>query len=584
MNFPFKFYCQKVIPLAFDESMSYYEVLCALTDYIKNTLLPAVNENAQAVAELQNYYMELKNYVDTYFDNLDIQTEINNKLDEMAESGELTDIIAQYLQLAGILSFNTVTDMKAAENLANGSFVKTYGYSQLNDGLGRFYKIRTILNTDVIDDINIIALTNYNNLIAELMIDLQIKNFVLLDNFPKLNDDSSDSERIQRAIDYLHNNFNGGTLFIGYNNLEIDSTIDLYNNINIIGEGVNASKFTITEDVKLFENPITSRIDNIKINNLSIIRNITSTESLIDLQYISYSKLENLSIYDNVNNYNTIYLGEFSYYNIIDNCQIRNSSLAILLDNEANGNIIQNGSIYGCIDGVKISNSNTNRIVNHSCENLSGIAYNFINESKKNCLICPRIENCYVGIKFEYSVSGSSISNSVIFPQFYLNEGQTDIDNPVSNQIFDSNTYYQMLGNSNPSFKATKKFGQSVLVANTYTKVLFNQTTYDRNNNYNTTTDIFTANARGTYLFNGQVSLNGVTADSVYSIALYVNGTAYSEKTISSAAGSNVCVDISSLILLNKNDTVELYIKSVSGGNAILNTKETTFEGALLLR
>lgn len=190
MNFPFKFYCQKVIPLAFDESMSYYEVLCALTKYIKDTLLPAINENADAVAELQQLYIELKQYVDDYFSDLNVQTEINNKLDEMAESGELTDIIAQYLQLAGILAFNTVNDMKNAENLANGSFAKTYGNTTYNDGKGRFYKIRNVLNTDVIDEVNIIALTNFNNLIAELIPEEYLTNIGNLANLTTTNKSS----------------------------------------------------------------------------------------------------------------------------------------------------------------------------------------------------------------------------------------------------------------------------------------------------------------------------------------------------------------------------------------------------------
>ena len=101
---PFILFCQKVIPLAFDESMSYYECLCALTNYLYNEVTPAVNNNADAVTELQSY-------VANYFKNLDVQEEINNKLDEMAESGQLAEIIAQYLQLAGILAYNTLNDL-----------------------------------------------------------------------------------------------------------------------------------------------------------------------------------------------------------------------------------------------------------------------------------------------------------------------------------------------------------------------------------------------------------------------------------------------------------------------------------------
>lgn len=162
---PFKHLCMTIgnIPSSYMDSMSYYETLIWLCNYLQNTVIPTINENAEAVEELQILYTQLKNYVDTYFDNLDIQEEINNKLDEMAESGQLTDIIAQYLQLAGILAFNTLNDLKNAQNLSNGSFTKTFGTTSYNDGLGNFYKIREIRNTDVVDNVNIIALSNFNN-------------------------------------------------------------------------------------------------------------------------------------------------------------------------------------------------------------------------------------------------------------------------------------------------------------------------------------------------------------------------------------------------------------------------------------
>lgn len=177
---PFITFCQYVIPLAYDESMSYYETLCALRDYLVNTVIPAVNNNADAVTELQDKYteftnninntvQELENYIDNYFNNLDVQTEINNKLDQMAEDGQLQDIIAQYLELASILAFNTRNDLKSANNLNDGSFTYCFGKTTYNDGYGAFYKIRQSINTDVADDDNIIALTNYPNLVAEKM-------------------------------------------------------------------------------------------------------------------------------------------------------------------------------------------------------------------------------------------------------------------------------------------------------------------------------------------------------------------------------------------------------------------------------
>ena len=148
------------IPSSYLISMTYEEQLLWFCNYLEKTVIPTVNNNAEAVIELQNY-------VKNYFDNLDVQEEINNKLDDMAESGQLTDIIAQYLELAGILAFNTKADLKSATNIAEGSTCKTLGNTTYNDGYGNLYKIRTMTSGDVVDDDNILALTISDTLIAE---------------------------------------------------------------------------------------------------------------------------------------------------------------------------------------------------------------------------------------------------------------------------------------------------------------------------------------------------------------------------------------------------------------------------------
>ena len=157
------------LPSSFTESMTYYESLAWLVNYLQNIVIPAVDNNAEALTELQNLYTELYDYVQNYFENLDVQQEINNKLDAMAEDGTLTDIIAAYLQLQGVLAFNNVANMKSATNLVDGSFVKTYGYYTTGDGGSAIYKIREITNQDTVDEMFIIALTNSNTLVAELV-------------------------------------------------------------------------------------------------------------------------------------------------------------------------------------------------------------------------------------------------------------------------------------------------------------------------------------------------------------------------------------------------------------------------------
>ncbi len=144
------------------DALTDYELFCKMIEYMRKSL-DKINDYQN---ELNSFRSELDSYKN-YFDNLDVQEEINNKLDEMAESGELTDIIAQYLQLAGVLAFNTLDDLENAENIANGSICLILGKDTYNDGKSAYYKIREILNTDVIDGDNIIAIVNDNNLVGE---------------------------------------------------------------------------------------------------------------------------------------------------------------------------------------------------------------------------------------------------------------------------------------------------------------------------------------------------------------------------------------------------------------------------------
>ena len=87
---PFDKFCRSIgyIPTSYKVSMTYEEQLLWFCDFLQNEVVPVVNNNSEVVAELQDY-------MEHYFDNLNVQTEIDNKLDAMAESGELADIINQ---------------------------------------------------------------------------------------------------------------------------------------------------------------------------------------------------------------------------------------------------------------------------------------------------------------------------------------------------------------------------------------------------------------------------------------------------------------------------------------------------------
>lgn len=92
---PFRFWCQKVLPLVYDDSLSYYELLCKVVDYL-NTTMKNVNTLGQDVDNINNAYNQLQDYVNNYFSTLDVQEEINNKLDEMANDGTLLRLFVKY--------------------------------------------------------------------------------------------------------------------------------------------------------------------------------------------------------------------------------------------------------------------------------------------------------------------------------------------------------------------------------------------------------------------------------------------------------------------------------------------------------
>ena len=96
---PFKKFIMTIgnIPTSYLESMSYAELLMWFCNYLQETVIPTVNNNADAVEELQGLYEELHSYVENYFNNLDVQIEINNKLDQMAQDGSLTALIKGYV-------------------------------------------------------------------------------------------------------------------------------------------------------------------------------------------------------------------------------------------------------------------------------------------------------------------------------------------------------------------------------------------------------------------------------------------------------------------------------------------------------
>lgn len=295
---PFKFFCLTNFPFIEEDfdALTYYELLCKVVEYL-NKVIDTANAIGTQTEELTNAFNELKSYVDNYFNNLDVQQEINNKLDQMAESGQLTDIIAQYLQLAGVLAYDTVEDMKSATNLVNGSICKTLGFYNYNDCGGAFYKIRNITNTDVVDNMFLFALKNKSSLVAELIIN---NNIIDITKIGAKNDGSADVSEIINAVTEKY------SIFLPAGTYLVNKTINLKH--SIFGNGYSRDN--------RFTNEKTLLLSNVANKTINIISNNEGTSQIIENLSIKINKdiIDTEVIRYNPTNDNRIYINKISIF------------------------------------------------------------------------------------------------------------------------------------------------------------------------------------------------------------------------------------------------------------------------------
>ena len=127
---PFRFWCQKVLPLVYDDSLSYYELLCKTVDYLNKTM-EDVDTLEGDVTNLHKAYEQLQDYVNNYFNTLDVQEEINNKLDLMANNGTLNILLQMHARM--VLPSNDVSGKTDTLNIQK--MLNKFGYVELFTGI-----------------------------------------------------------------------------------------------------------------------------------------------------------------------------------------------------------------------------------------------------------------------------------------------------------------------------------------------------------------------------------------------------------------------------------------------------------------
>lgn len=118
------------------EALDTYGLLCEIVKYL-NVVIENTNTTEENVTALSNAFNQLNDYVSHYFDNLDVQEEINNKLDEMTTTGVLQTMIDEYFTENNTRMYNIESSLHTLESRVDS-------FTALEDGT-------TTLDAEIID-------------------------------------------------------------------------------------------------------------------------------------------------------------------------------------------------------------------------------------------------------------------------------------------------------------------------------------------------------------------------------------------------------------------------------------------------
>lgn len=122
----FCFWCYKVLPLVYDESLSYYEILCKVVHYINN-IIDDLKLEGDAIKELQDEVDEIQHKLDN-FDSEILEKWLEDHLAKMIFVEITTDgyIIYYIPDSWEEITFNTTGLDIEIENVPDNHLVLSY--------------------------------------------------------------------------------------------------------------------------------------------------------------------------------------------------------------------------------------------------------------------------------------------------------------------------------------------------------------------------------------------------------------------------------------------------------------------------
>lgn len=428
---PFKWFVLENFPFieADFDALTEWQLFCKIGKEI-NKIIDSQNLVGSEMEKFSQAFIELKSYVDNYFKNLDVQDEINNKLNEMAETGELQTIIDNFLKMKSVLHFENVNDMCNSQNLVEGSICQTMGFYNAGDQGGAFY---TIINKNNISPDNIFTFSiNNTNLIAKLF---PLNNTVSINQAGGKGDDNFDNGTILNTL--INSDYN---IFINEGIYITSADINCTKNKIINGIDKNLSiikaiaNYPAGNEILGFNGLTNLVVKNIGISGNSEV-NIRGDEyngkdgiHLLDIVDSSNVEINNVKLFDNI--YAGIRIGGTTNISniVIKNSQFLNVDCGIIsvgtntqnidnldiYNNYINGHDYSEGiSIYGtgiCTNLKIHDNIIKNKINGHGI--LAGTEFETDNLNTVE-IYNNIIDNCYVGISIYHCQNSNCYNNKI---------------------------------------------------------------------------------------------------------------------------------------------------------------------------
>lgn len=398
------------------DAVTNYQLLCKVVEYL-NKIIDNNNKQNDNINQLEQNFITLYDYVNNYFSNLDVQEEINKKIDELITTGEFNSFLSaiytpemfgakgdgvtddtEAIQKA--LAFNNVNISKnylITENLVLHSNLKIFGGGtitkkvEFNDSYLN-HCIFSCTDSNNIDINNINLMSNSLAISVHGCSNVNITNLII--NSEKYSILISDSEKNEsNGITISNIKLENDETIISSDGIHVDggcSNIYIYNVSGTTGDDFIALN-AIEGIRKTIKNVI---IDNIKCSGYAGVRIYGQLNCVIENVSInnSYINSNNGIRLTNIVGFTEINLNAPTFNNIVFNNCIVNSSIRNVFLSYINGSVTFNNCTFVTTvnPNVGFFNSSINSLlIFNSCVfNTNSTAF------IQDCVVGKPPENC----------------------------------------------------------------------------------------------------------------------------------------------------------------------------------------------